>query len=158
MKIMSILSALVLISCHSNERKTSSEEQPPTKPETALPEPEAKTPDLVTYPKSSDGESSASGSSRKPSALSVSISKFIGDKDSSPTSIPLPTPQPRVPSTPQGEPAPPEYQTAKRVSGRVGYVFNPSTNEEVDVRGIPKGSLIRDPKYSIKDHKSRVPE
>lgn len=158
MKTISLLSALVLISCHSDEKKTSSEEQPPAKPETALPEPEAKTPDLVTYPRSSEGEPSASGSSRKPSVPSESISRVIGDKDSSPSSIPRPTPQPRVPSTPQGEPAPPKYKTAERVPGRAGYVFNPWTNGEVDVRGIPKGSLVRDPKDSNKDHKFRVPE
>ena len=75
------------------------------------------------------------------------------------TTIPLPTPQPRVPSSSlEKQQAPPKYKIAERVLGRAGFVYNPWTNEEVDARGIPKGSLIRDPKDSNKDHKFRVPE
>ena len=49
------------------------------------------------------------------------------------------------------------YRTAMAIPGKPGYVFNPWTNKSVDVRGIPSGTLIRDPNDGDPDHKFRVP-
>lgn len=52
---------------------------------------------------------------------------------------------------------PKRYRTAMAIPGKPGYVFNPWTNKSVDVRGIPSGTLIRDPNDGNPDHKFRVP-
>ncbi|MEN8774573.1 MAG: hypothetical protein ABF379_06270 [Akkermansiaceae bacterium] len=158
MKTVFLLSALIMISCNSDEKETSNEEQPPAKPETTQSDKEAKTPELVTYSGTPEGKVPSTEIDRKPSTPSSSMAKVIAANSNSPTAVPRPTPQPRVPSTPQEEPTPPEYKTAKRVPDRAGYVFNPWTNQEVDVRGIPEGSLVRDPNDSNKDHKFRISE
>jgi len=50
------------------------------------------------------------------------------------------------------------YQTARKIPGRSGYVFNPWTMEPVDVGGIPSGSLVQDPNDPNKSiHRFRVP-
>ena len=49
------------------------------------------------------------------------------------------------------------YRTAVSMPGKPGFVFNPWTNKSVDVRGIPGGSLVRDPHDGNPDHKFRVP-
>jgi hypothetical protein len=50
------------------------------------------------------------------------------------------------------------YQTARKIPGKSGYVFNPWTMEPVDVRGIPSGSLVQDPNDPNKSiHRFRVP-
>ena len=50
------------------------------------------------------------------------------------------------------------YQTARKIPGKAGYVFNPWTMEPVDVRGIPSGSLVQDPNDPNKSiHRFRVP-
>ena len=52
---------------------------------------------------------------------------------------------------------PSKYRTARAIVTKPGYVFNPWTNKAVDVRGIPSGTLIRDPNDGDPDHKFRVP-
>ena len=55
-------------------------------------------------------------------------------------------------------PTPPAtYPYATKVPGKQGFVFNPYTKNQVDVRGIPQGTLVRDPYDSDKTHKFRVP-
>lgn len=49
------------------------------------------------------------------------------------------------------------YQYASKIPGKPGYVFNPFTQNQVDVRGIPSGTLVRDPNDSDPTHKFRVP-
>lgn len=49
------------------------------------------------------------------------------------------------------------YRTAVSMPGKPGFVFNPWTNQAVDVRGLPSGQLIRDPNDGNPDHKFRVP-
>ena len=51
----------------------------------------------------------------------------------------------------------PTYRYALPIPGKEGFVFNPFTNNPVDVRGIPSGTLVRDPQDSNSDHKFRVP-
>jgi hypothetical protein len=61
---------------------------------------------------------------------------------------------------PDGRKAPPpstDYKLAVPVPGKPGYVFNPFTNNPVDVRGIPPGTLVRDPQDPDRDHKFRIP-
>ena len=53
--------------------------------------------------------------------------------------------------------APATYPYATKVPGKQGFVFNPYTKNQVDVRGIPQGTLVRDPYDSDKTHKFRVP-
>ena len=50
-----------------------------------------------------------------------------------------------------------DYRRATLIPGKEGFVFNPFTNNPVDVRGIPSGTLVRDPQDPNKDHKFRVP-
>jgi len=62
---------------------------------------------------------------------------------------------PRDPS-----PIPPpkrDYRTAVAIPGKQGFVFNPFTNNPVDVRAIPAGTLVRDPNDPDAEHKFRVP-
>jgi hypothetical protein len=54
-------------------------------------------------------------------------------------------------------PPKPNYPYALPIPGKDGFVFNPYTNNPVDVRGIPSGTLVRDPQDSNGDHKFRVP-
>lgn len=54
-------------------------------------------------------------------------------------------------------PAPMDYKVGKPLPGKEGYIFNPFTNNPVDVRGIPSGTLVRDPADPDKEHIFRVP-
>lgn len=54
-------------------------------------------------------------------------------------------------------PAPTEWPFATKVPNKPGFVFNPYTKNQVDVRGIPSGTLVRDPYDTDKTHKFRVP-
>lgn len=58
------------------------------------------------------------------------------------------------------DPSPPpkkDYRSGVPIPGREGFVFNPFTNNPVDVRGIPPGTLVVDPQDPNPDHKFRVP-
>ena len=80
-----------------------------------------------------------------------------------PGSTPQPRPpvtRPTAPSLPDPvAPAPPKptVPTAKKVPGKPGMVFNPFTNNEVDVNGIPGGTKVRDPHDKNKKHIFKVP-
>lgn len=50
-----------------------------------------------------------------------------------------------------------KYPTAMKLAAKEGFVFNPYTNNAVDVRGIPSGTLIRDPNDGNPAHLFRVP-
>ena len=49
------------------------------------------------------------------------------------------------------------YPTAAPVRGRPGFAFNPFTKKAVDLRGIPGGTLVRDPNDGNPDHKFYTP-
>ena len=49
------------------------------------------------------------------------------------------------------------YPTASSVPGKPGFVLNPYTGNQVDARGVPSRSLIRDPNDPDATHKFRVP-
>lgn len=59
------------------------------------------------------------------------------------------------PATPP-KPDKPKYPKATAIPGKAGHVFNPYTNDPVDVRGIPSGSLVTDPN-DAESRKFRVP-
>ncbi len=60
--------------------------------------------------------------------------------------------------TPTDKPKPKTgYPFATPVPGKEGFVFNPYTNNRVDVRDIPRGTLVRDPHDADPSHKFRVP-
>ena len=62
------------------------------------------------------------------------------------------------PQNPVSEPPPrQDYRVAVPIPGKEGFVFNPFTNDPVDVRAIPSGTLVRDPNDPDPDHKFRVP-
>lgn len=66
-----------------------------------------------------------------------------------------PAPDPQKPGS---EPPPrQDYRVAVPIPGKEGFVFNPFTNDPVDVRAIPSGTLVRDPNDPDPDHKFRVP-
>ena len=46
---------------------------------------------------------------------------------------------------------------AAMVPGKEGFVFNPYTSNQVDVRGIPSGTKVRDPHDANPAHIFRVP-
>lgn len=54
-------------------------------------------------------------------------------------------------------PSKPKYPTATAVPGKDGFVFNPFTQNIVDVKGIASGKLVKDPEDSDPNHKFRVP-
>lgn len=54
-------------------------------------------------------------------------------------------------------PSKPKYPTATAVPGKEGFVFNPYTQNIVDVKGIASGKLVKDPEDSDPTHKFRVP-
>jgi len=56
-------------------------------------------------------------------------------------------PTPVIPTTP----------TAKPVPGRPGFVFNPYTQNMVDVEGIPSRTKVRDPQDDDESHTFYVP-
>lgn len=66
-----------------------------------------------------------------------------------------PSIEPREPNPTQ--PPKKDYRTAVSIPGKEGFVFNPFTNDPVDVRAIPPGTLVRDPNDPDPDHKFRVP-
>lgn len=41
-----------------------------------------------------------------------------------------------------------DYAVANKVPGKDGFVFSPYNNKVVDVRDIPKGTLVQDPTYT----------
>ena len=63
------------------------------------------------------------------------------------------------PTTPKTQPKPtkPKYPSATAVPGKPGFVFNPYTQNIVDVKGIGSGKLVRDPEDNNPAHKFRVP-
>ena len=67
------------------------------------------------------------------------------------------------PSNDSGDSNPPEppkkkdYRVAVPIPGKEGFVFNPFTNDPVDVRAIPPGTLVRDPNDPNPAHMFRVP-
>lgn len=67
------------------------------------------------------------------------------------------TPNPTTPTPAPVKPTTPTVPTAKAVPGKPGMVFNPFTNNHVDVNGIPSGTKVRDPNDSNQAHIFRVP-
>lgn len=60
--------------------------------------------------------------------------------------------------TPDGRKAPETVREGIPIPGKPGFIFNPWTNNPTDVRGIPAGTLVRDPQDPDKSHKFRVPK
>lgn len=60
----------------------------------------------------------------------------------------------RAGAAPLGEGEIPE---ARPVPGKAGFCFNPFTNDLVDVRGLPPGTLVVDPADPVKGRMFRVP-
>lgn len=55
-------------------------------------------------------------------------------------------PTPPTPPVPQPDVEPKSYPYATPVPGKQGFVFNPYTNVKVDVRGLPSGTIVTDPR------------
>jgi hypothetical protein len=53
--------------------------------------------------------------------------------------------------------APGKFPIAVAIPGKPGFYFNPFTGAQVDLRAIPPGTLVRDPKDPDPAHKFRVP-
>lgn len=66
---------------------------------------------------------------------------------------PVPAPL-HKPVIPPGE----RFPFAEPIPDKEGFFFNPWTNNPVDCRGIPPGTLVRDPGDPDPDHKFRVPK
>ena len=76
-----------------------------------------------------------------------------GSTSSTSTSTPKITelkPKPATPSVPS-------VKFAAPVNGKPGFVYNPWTHNQVDVRGIPSGTKVRDPHDSNPAHVFKVP-
>lgn len=61
------------------------------------------------------------------------------------------------PPAQEGAVAPGQWPVAAPAPGKPGFCINPYTGGHVDVRGIPAGFLVRDPKDPDPDHMFRVP-
>ncbi|MBK1882459.1 hypothetical protein JIN85_08535 [Luteolibacter pohnpeiensis] len=73
---------------------------------------------------------------------------------------PIPEPQPPKKEEPKPEPTKPkqDYSYAMPVPGHEGYVLSPYNGKQIDVRGIPSGTLVQDPTYPAAEKKFfRVP-
>ena len=55
------------------------------------------------------------------------------------------------------DPVIPTIRIAKPVPGRPGHVFNPYTQNMVDVEGVPSGTKVRDPQDDNEAHTFYVP-
>lgn len=137
MKHLILLTALAFVSCKDVEPIPDSPEStpPPTpqlKDQAPSPKPTAPTPKTTT-----------------PERLIPPPTPPVGGK-------PVPVPTPNTDTPPAPTPIS-KYKTAVAIPGKPGFVFNPWTNLEVDVRGVPPGSLVRDPKDANTDHKFRIP-
>ena len=62
-----------------------------------------------------------------------------------------------TPTPPPDPGAKKDFPQGIQIPGKDGFVFNPYNNNPVDVRGIPPGTLVRDPQDPNPDHKFRVP-
>lgn len=72
-------------------------------------------------------------------------------------SIPSTTTSLSAPSPTTSKPSVKKYPTATPIPGRKGFVFNPYTNNIVDVMGIDSGKLCRDPEDPDTSHKFYAP-
>ena len=78
-------------------------------------------------------------------------------RDTPPVSNPTTTSDPRPPVTKTVK-TKKNYPVARKIPGKSGFVYNPYTNEAVDVRGLPSGALAHDPSDPNKSiHKFRLP-
>lgn len=85
-----------------------------------------------------------------------------GNNAPAPTSgDPLPTKSGRpLESQPHPTGKPPGYPYADKVPGQPGFVVSPITGKPIDVRGMPAGTLVKDPTAPAEMDKPyfRVPE
>lgn len=65
--------------------------------------------------------------------------------------------KPTPPKVTAPKPAGTSVRYAVKIPGKDGYVYNPWTNKAVDVRGLPKGTKVKDPNDPNPDHHFRVP-
>ena len=99
------------------------------------------------YPDPAPGQDITSG---QQSEVQDARNRIIGDEGNG---NPAPDPQ-----NPVSEPPPrQDYRVAVPIPGKEGFVFNPFTNDPVDVRAIQSGTHVRDPNDPDPDHKFRVP-
>jgi hypothetical protein len=94
-----------------------------------------------------------------PGAQQLQAARERLESQQSGTTDPL-NPNAQLPTTDPSAVAPTgpaTYPFATKVPNKPGFVFNPYTKNQVDVRGIPSGTLVRDPYDSDKTHKFRVP-
>lgn len=89
---------------------------------------------------------------------------FKDDKKEKQLTPPVPTPAlipekttDNLSHPPNDTPTSDGYPIAKPVPGKEGFVYNPFTKNIVDLRGIPSGTLVRDPLDTNKNHIFRAP-
>ena len=94
--------------------------------------------------------------------------KKVAKKKSTSTYKPKPKttttykPKPKTTTTYKPKPKPTVVKPASvkfaaPVPGKTGFVYNPYTHNQVDVRGIPSGTKVRDPHDSNPSHIFKVP-
>ncbi|MEN8848394.1 MAG: hypothetical protein ABF377_10030 [Akkermansiaceae bacterium] len=128
---ITILTASLLISCKNREVQIEAPPSSDSPATTQEQEPVSKETEKAKPTSPSADHSSSQAKSEKPSQPDPEMPK------------PLPKSK---------------YKTAKATPGKPGYVTNPFTGGNVDVRGIPPGSLVRDPNDPNPDHKFRMPQ
>lgn len=74
--------------------------------------------------------------------------KYVSEK---PVTKVVPKPKPKKVVVPK------VVKFASSVPGKPGFVFNPYTHNQVDVRGIPSGTKVRDPHDANPAHVFKVP-
>ena len=154
MKALLLLLPLVLLSCKNEVEAAPSPEtkKEVQKEETTTPGTNPVEPGEQTAPGSFDTPPNP-GTNTPPNPSAKTTPNLPRPKNT--TRIPS-NEDPNAPATEEPAPAP-KYLTAQAIPGKPGWVFNPWSNTAVDVRGIPPGSLVRDPQDSDPDHKFRTP-
>ena len=68
-------------------------------------------------------------------------------------------PSPRPPDKKHPVPPPQEFEFAKKLEDKPGFVTSPFNGKVIDVQGIPPGTLVADPSYPPAERRYfRVPE
>ena len=147
MKLSLLLPIIFLVSCKSQESESSVNQEAPAEQEPSEQKPSEPAkkmfiPRVVTYGGPIEGEESEE---KEKSEISDSMSKVIAANTDPPGAVPM-------------DEVKPAETVAEPVPGRPGFVYNPWTNKQVDVRGLPPGTLVRDPDDRNPDHRFRIPE
>lgn len=134
---------VVQAAANGEVEQSAPEEQASTQSDTSFSNARTTPKERSITPPPSPSSKPSSSSSPKPSTPSSSSStkpkETVTSTYKAPTEI-VPTIKPLVASKPKS------FPYAAVVPGKPGFVFNPYNQKKVDVRGLPAGTLVSDPR------------